>query len=1011
MKKITFLLLMLGFSSFVSAQCFNADDFGQYPTLTYTPETCDGVTVNEIADNCYAGEYSAVEVVEGQTYVFSSSIATDFLTISADEGVTAEAFGEGSVTWVSTVSGEIWFYTHTDAACGESDEDRSRNIVCGIPSADAPDYVSLQWPQTANFTEGGSVDVYGQVYEGGLTDVAPNIDGQAPGIQMWVGISPEGENTDPSTWTTWIESTFNAGHISNNDEYMAAIGADLEPGTYYYATRFRLNTGAYVYGGINASNNGNFWNGTEYNSGVLTIDALPTPDNDVCVSATAIAEFPYSFEQTDGSASTNNDGFITTCSDGMNDGLWYSFVGDGNDITVTITPADDFDPQLAVYSGDCGALICEGTIDEGGSGGEEEVTVSASEVGVTYYVNVGFYSAFTDGDEGNFTIDVISEEAAPVPVNDACATATTINSFPYSFEQTDGEDATNNDGVITTCSNGMNDGLWYTVVGDGNDITITITPDAGFDPQLGIYSGDCGALVCEDTIDDGGDGGEESYTIVASSIGTTYYINIGHYDGFADDDEGNFTIDVTSEVPPPAPANDACVDATVITDLPYVFEQTDGAGATNNDGYITGCPDAMNDGVWYTVVGDGTNLTINITPDETFDPQIGVYTGTCGAFECVGTADLGFFAGDPETYIIVASEVGTTYYINVGFWGDDEFGGDEPEGSFTIEVASSPVDELPECASNPFPPDGAVDVPTGDIVFTWEASSTGGTPTSYDFYGGTTTPLTEDDFIGNFLTTSADITITGYDLLLFWKVVPRNLTGEAEGCVEWSFTTESAPEPPVNDACANATVIATPYSFEQTDGVGATNNDGFDTVCTDAMNDGVWYTVAGDGGDITINILPEASYDPQVNFYSGSCGDFTCLGTADSGLEGEAETFTIEGSEIGTNYYINIGYWSASTDGAEGNFTIDVTSTVLGTPSFDTSNFKVYPNPVTDVLNLSYTENMTNVEIFNLLGQRVVAKSINANKSEVDMSSLSAGTYLVKVMSDTEFTTIKVIKQ
>ena len=131
---------------------------------------------------------------------------------------------------------------------------RTRIVICGVPSTDSPDYVSLQWPPVLNIVQGGSGTVYGQVYEAGLTDVAPNIDGQAPGITAWVGISPVGQNTNPNTWTTWVPATWNAGHISNNDEYEATIGATLAPGTYYYATRFTLNDGPYVYGGINATN-------------------------------------------------------------------------------------------------------------------------------------------------------------------------------------------------------------------------------------------------------------------------------------------------------------------------------------------------------------------------------------------------------------------------------------------------------------------------------------------------------------------------------------------------------------------------------------------------------------------------------------------------------------------------------------------------------------------------------------------------------------------------------------
>ena len=140
---------------------------------------------------------------------------------------------------------------------------------------DTPDYVGLQFPASATILAGNTATTYGQVYEGGLTDVSPNITGQAPGIEAWVGVNAT--NTNPNTWLAgaWSAATWNSGNVSNNDEYQANIGSGLVPGTYYYAYRFRLNGGPYVYGGTDGTN-GNFWNGTTHNSGVLTVNPNPT---------------------------------------------------------------------------------------------------------------------------------------------------------------------------------------------------------------------------------------------------------------------------------------------------------------------------------------------------------------------------------------------------------------------------------------------------------------------------------------------------------------------------------------------------------------------------------------------------------------------------------------------------------------------------------------------------------------------------------------------------------------
>ena len=64
-----------------------------------------------------------------------------------------------------------------------------------------------------------------------------------------------------------------------------------------------------------------------------------------------------------------------------------------------------------------------------------------------------------------------------------------------------------------------------------------------------------------------------------------------------------------------------------------------------------------------------------------------------------------------------------------------------------------------------------------------------------------------------------------------------------------------------------------------------------------------------------------------------------------------------------------------------------------------------------DFLNLSYTQDISDVAVFNLLGQQVLARKVNATESQIDMSSLSQGTYLVKVTVGDQVKTVKVMKQ
>lgn len=145
-------------------------------------------------------------------------------------------------------------------------------LIVGTASAQ---WYNIQWPPTAEINEGGSFNVYAQVWIGDVT----NSPGQSEGLQAWIGVSSA--NTDPSTWSedSWSPASFN-GDNGNNDEFTASIGSDLSSGTYYYASRFLYeppvdgrssnpsNDVVYWYGGT-----GGPWNN---DSGVLTVNAIPS---------------------------------------------------------------------------------------------------------------------------------------------------------------------------------------------------------------------------------------------------------------------------------------------------------------------------------------------------------------------------------------------------------------------------------------------------------------------------------------------------------------------------------------------------------------------------------------------------------------------------------------------------------------------------------------------------------------------------------------------------------------
>lgn len=223
------------------------------------------------------------------------------------------------------------------------------------------------------------------------------------------------------------------------------------------------------------------------------------------------------------------------------------------------------------------------------------------------------------------------------------------------------------------------------------------------------------------------------------------------------------------------------------------------------------------------------------------------------------------------------------------------------------------------------------------------------------------------------------------------------------------------PPPPANDACSTAVVVEELPFNTTLDASSATNNDGFISACSantyGGMNDGVWYTFTVEtAGTFSIVLSAVGSWDPQVDVYSGSCGTFTCVASADVGVSGGGETVSFAGV-AGTTYYVNVGQYGGTTNGLEGLFTMDITGDgTLGTPVTNIDGFKLYPNPTNNILNISALHTIDSIVIYSMLGQNVMSQSTDNNQVQLDLSGLPTGSYIVRVQAGNQVGSYNLIK-
>lgn len=222
--------------------------------------------------------------------------------------------------------------------------------------------------------------------------------------------------------------------------------------------------------------------------------------------------------------------------------------------------------------------------------------------------------------------------------------------------------------------------------------------------------------------------------------------------------------------------------------------------------------------------------------------------------------------------------------------------------------------------------------------------------------------------------------------------------------------------PPTNDNCAGAVALTTGGNFASNPVVGSntasTNSNPPAPGCAFFQGGDVWYSVVVPAsGNITVETNPNGTTpisDTGLAVYSGSCASLTLVQCDDdSSASGNFSKVVLTGRTPGEVLYVNV--WEYGND-TFGTFQVSAYDASLGNESFDSSNFRFYPNPVEDVLNLSYSQNINKVQVINILGQEVKTVTLDANQAQVDMSNLPSGTYLVKVTSDNQIKTIKVIK-
>jgi hypothetical protein len=339
----------------------------------------DGI-VNVLAAGTYGSELKCEVSGPLGTTILTLGSGTSYAsgTNFTDNTSYFNGLGDPAGTW------SFDFYeSYDDGADGLPDANWSSiDFTFNVELSTFINWCNLQWPGNGAIASGDPFNVYAFAWIDGVT----NDPGVTPGLECWIGYSTA--DTDPSTWSNWVPASFQ-GDNGNNDEFVADIGSVLGAGSYYYASRFSYNLGAYYYGGFQ----GGFWDGISNVSGTLTVSASLGDD----CSAPILINVPNELSYSDLNQTTcgRTDDYDATCFGSYDNGedIIYEL-----NVTTDVVVSFEIDPKGTTYSGivlfddcpDSGIETCLASSTAGSSGSAHSFTYPLT-VG-TYYFMVDTWS-------------------------------------------------------------------------------------------------------------------------------------------------------------------------------------------------------------------------------------------------------------------------------------------------------------------------------------------------------------------------------------------------------------------------------------------------------------------------------------------------------------------------------------------------------------------------------------------------------------------------------------------
>jgi hypothetical protein len=155
----------------------------------------------------------------------------------------------------------------------------------------------------------------------------------------------------------------------------------------------------------------------------------------------------------------------------------------------------------------------------------------------------------------------------------------------------------------------------------------------------------------------------------------------------------------------------------------------------------------------------------------------------------------------------------------------------------------------------------------------------------------------------------------------------------------------------------------------------------------------IGYTWNFGNGDTSNTSYPTTTY--------GSVGTYQiCVGV-----------FSVDGCFDDTCFVITIDSTGWFPGGIMTEWTLNVVdSYTVGVEETTTNNVKVYPNPITDFVNITTNSNNMSVKIYSIDGKMIENQVVNSNNLRISTDNFNSGIYFVQVESNNQKSVFKLTK-